>query len=223
VELFAGAEKRLLGKSDIDYKKVDKDNIPENFTLKYLETKNDLLNKNVNTRSAILAPFNSSIKESCEESYLFDITYSNIIMKLMGKVKEANYQYELDYNSNYDDGNLIKNASKELKNVDDDQSGSLTPDGRGDLVSSNLLSPNNIESNKISSINTPRSESITQRNLKTQQISLISTTVIIDENILKQVVELGYSREYILKVINQKDLNHATSCYYIFNALNKAE
>ena len=46
MELFVNIEKTLLAKSDIDYKKADKENILENFTLKNLETNNELLNKN---------------------------------------------------------------------------------------------------------------------------------------------------------------------------------
>lgn len=215
MEIFANAEKMLLSKSDIDYRKADKDNILENFTLKNLETKNDLLNKNVITRSNILAPFNSSLKKSLAESYLFDIPYDNGIMKLIGKVKEANHQYELNNNCEIDNGVFIKkHSSKDLNKDKDLKSGLVSPGG--EMIGSNLMSPPDF-SNRFSSLNTPRSDSVTQRNTKPNNLSLTTSTLVIDDLAVKMTEDLGYSREFIMKCLNYNELNHATSCYYIFN------
>ncbi len=214
MELFANAEKILLSKSDIDYRKADKDNIIENFTLKNLETKNDLLNKNVITRSNILAPFNSSLKKSLADSYLFDIPYDNGIMKLIGKVKEANHQYELNNNCEIDNGVFKKElSSKDLNKDKDIKSGLVSPGG--ELIGSNMVSPPDF--NRFSSINTPRSESVTQRNPKPNNLSLTTSTLVIDDQAVKLTEDLGYSREFIMKSLNYNELNHATCCYYIFN------
>lgn len=211
MELFANAEKLLLAKSDIDYRKADKENILENFTLKNLETKNDLLNKNVITRSNILAPFNSSLKNSLKEDYFYDIPMENNFIKLIGKVKEANHQYELNNNCEIDNGVIIpKNLSKELKK--DSKSGLISPCE----INSNIMSPPDF-SHKVSAINTPRSDSLTNRNLKPSNPFLSSSTLIIDDQAIKMTEKVGFLKEYIMKCLGSNEINQATTCYYIFN------
>lgn len=206
VELFVNIEKTLLAKSDIDYKKADKENILENFTLKNLETNNELLNKNNITKSNILAPFNSSLKDSNEESYIFDLSYENNLIKLVGNVKEINHKYELENNPDFDNG-----VKKEL-NKKDLKSGISTP---SELIS-NPISPPEFQSAKASNINTPRCESVnTNRNRANN--SLVSNTIIIDDAVVKMVEKVGFNKDYLLKCLNYNELNHATSCYYIFS------
>lgn len=215
MELFVNSEKTLLSKSDIDYRFADKDNILENFTLKNLETKNDVLNQNVGSKSIILAPFNSTLKNSRMDNYLFELSYNNFLMKLDGKVKEANHQYELNNNCEIDNGLLIKkHSSKDLKK--DLKSGKETPSNE---MFSNLYSPH-IHSAKQSGINTPRNDSLTQRNTKI--CSLASTnTLIIDEETILNVEALGYKRDYLIKCLNINDLNHAVSCFYILSLVKQ--
>jgi serine/threonine protein kinase len=63
--LFTKAERILLAKSNVDYRDINnKDSIIENFDLKNLDTYEEIENKNINTKSIILAPFNSSISEN---------------------------------------------------------------------------------------------------------------------------------------------------------------
>ena len=83
MELFGNAEKILLAKSDIDYRKADKENLLENFTLKNLETKNDIHCKNIATKSHILAPYNSSLKSSFSDNYLYDLEVNNLFSNTM--------------------------------------------------------------------------------------------------------------------------------------------
>ena len=106
MELFSNNEKVLLAKSDIDYRVNEKESSLENFTLKNLETKNDIHNKNSATKSVILAPFNSSLKDSLEENYIYDIDCEDY-MKLVGKVKEANMKYVMSHNCEFDNDNII--------------------------------------------------------------------------------------------------------------------
>lgn len=181
MDLFVNAEKILLSKSDIDYKKADKENMLENFTLKNLETKNDLLNRNVATKSIIFAPFNSSIKEFDDDTYEFDLPFDNNLMKFIGKVKEANYQYELNNNSEIDNYQIKKVNSKEFKDKPANKSSQVaTP---GDIMSNPISPPD--YSNKISSINTPRSESLSNKRAKGSNLLLATPTLVIGKiNIL---------------------------------------
>jgi hypothetical protein len=110
VNLFTVAEKILLSKSNVDYKHGNKEDLIENFTLKNLDTQKDLENQNINTKSLILAPFNSSIKR---ESGLLhkDLKIENQAMKLYARAKEANRNYELNNNGEIDNGILINPQS----------------------------------------------------------------------------------------------------------------
>lgn len=158
----------MLAKSDIDYKKADRENILENFTLKNLETKNDLLNRNVATKSIIFAPFNSSIRNTDDENFDYALAFDNNLVKFVGKVKEANYQYELNNNSEIDNYQIKKVNSKEkIPQI-------ASP---ADMFS-NPISPQDY-SNRASSINTPRSESLTNKNPKNSSISMTTSTLVI--------------------------------------------
>lgn len=173
MELFSNNEKILLAKSDIDYRVNDKESSLENFTLKNLETKNDIHNKNSATKSAILAPFNSSLKDSLEDNYIFDIDFEDY-MKLVGKVKEANMKYVMSHNCEFDNDNIIvdkdkKDAKDQKKDV---KSEAMTP---AEYINSGPLSPPDY-SNRISNINTPRSDSLQK---KSNSQSLTANTLVI--------------------------------------------
>lgn len=105
VNLFTAAEKLLLVKSNIDYRKGNKEDLIENFSLRNLDTLQEAENQNVNTKSVILAPFNSSLKH---ESFKYeDLAIANSVLKFNGKVRELNRNYELNNNGEIDNGVII--------------------------------------------------------------------------------------------------------------------
>ena len=61
--LFTNAESILLAKTHIDYRNAQKKDLAENFTIKNLYTLDELNKKDVDTKSAILAPYNSMLSE----------------------------------------------------------------------------------------------------------------------------------------------------------------
>lgn len=209
MELFRSAEKNLLGKSDVDYRKISDDMVLENFTIKNLETKNDIHSKNVVTKSNILAPYNSSLKDSLPDSYLYDIETNNFLVNIVGKIKEANHQYELFNNSDFD-GGVEKDKKKEKEKEKKEKPSS---EQASEIISA-MISPRVETSNKLSNINTPRSESLTHKN-NIRSNSFSTQTVVIDEETVKSVEQFGYTRDYIMKSLNGNELNHATACYYI--------
>ena len=106
MNLFTVAEKILLAKSNIDYRTANKDDIIENFTIKNMDTLQEAENQNIGTKSVILAPFNSSIKQN--DSFLHrDLLIENDALKFHGKVKELNRNYELNNNGEIDNGIII--------------------------------------------------------------------------------------------------------------------
>ncbi len=108
VNLFTNAEKVLLTKSNIDYKNPKKDEIIENFTLKNLDTLKDTKNLNIQTKSLILAPFNSSFGNG--KFLNSNLKIENEAMRFCGKAKELNRNYELNNNDEIDNGILINPA-----------------------------------------------------------------------------------------------------------------
>lgn len=110
--LFTAAEHILLSKINIDYRKANRDEICENFTLKNLDTNQETENKNINTKSHILAPFNSSLKSNISSSLTEGLKIENNIMRMHGKVKELNRNYELNNNGEIDNGIIISPQSK---------------------------------------------------------------------------------------------------------------
>ena len=106
MNLFTGAENILLSKSNIDYRFAKKDDLIENFTIKNLDTLQETENQNVNTKSIILAPFNSSVKND-EDSLCKELIIENEVLKFCGKVKELNRNYELNNNGEIDNGIII--------------------------------------------------------------------------------------------------------------------
>jgi serine/threonine protein kinase len=122
LNLFANAERTVLSKSNIDYRNAHKDDLIENFTLKYLDTNQESENQNVSTKSHILAPFNSTIKHKKNLSNKFSnafnfsntqnlILVENDVIKFIGKAKEANRNYELNNNGEIDNGILINSQN----------------------------------------------------------------------------------------------------------------
>jgi hypothetical protein len=111
VNLYTKAEKILLSKSNVDYRYADKEDLIENFTLKNLDTKLESENQNIHTKSNILAPFNSSLKNN--QSFIVkELKIENDAMKMNGKIIELNRNYELNNNGEMDNGILINAQGK---------------------------------------------------------------------------------------------------------------
>ena len=97
----------LLGRTNVDYLTVEKQNSIEQFDAKFLDTQNDIENLNVLTKSNVLAPFNSSMVEEESEEIDERMILPFKVVKFTGKTKELNHNYELNNNGDIDNGILI--------------------------------------------------------------------------------------------------------------------
>ena len=70
LNLFTDAEKILLSKFDVDYLTSDKNELIENFTIKNLETCQNVSKVGGNTKSLIFAPYNSYIESKDENNLM---------------------------------------------------------------------------------------------------------------------------------------------------------
>lgn len=113
----------MLSKTYIDYRNGQIDDLKENFTISNLKMEKNNKNgenkdKNITTKSSLLAPYNTLIQDyesisdlDIEDSF-DDLVNPNIILEndaavFNNKVKEYNLNYELNNNGECDNGMII--------------------------------------------------------------------------------------------------------------------
>ena len=214
--LFTNAEYILLAKSNVDYRNIsNKEDMIENFDLRNLDTIEENMNKNIKTKSFILAPFNTSISEEENiKSQNNDIIFSNFYdininnkfkeitdfnnpdlkilngaIKYVAKVKELNRNYELNNNQDIDNGIVIQNDSDDK--IKKDNNISSNNESFNSKVFSKLISP----PNEIEEINNSKNKDE------------------INEKALEILQNLGYEKSYIRESIIKNNFNYATTSY----------
>jgi len=131
LNIFTEAEKNLLSKYDVDYLNSSKGDLIENFTYRNLVISNTQKKISGNTKSIIYAPYNSCVNEDSkdddqiniisylnkEEKALYDeLEINNNICKFGWRVKQANINYELSNNDDFDNGLMKTLKEEEFKN-----------------------------------------------------------------------------------------------------------
>ena len=218
--LFTIAEHVILAKSNVDYRNIaNKDDMIENFNIKNLNTIDENISKNVNTKSFILAPFNTSISEndnnnnSINNDLLFNIMNNKSIKKIkeitdfnnpdlkilngaikyVSKVKDINRDYELNNNQEIDNGVVIKSKDSDDKNKKDNEISPLNG------------SYNNIIHNKVVIPTNEFEEINNENNIKKENE--------INEKALDILENLGYNKSYVKECFNKNIFNYATASY----------
>ena len=233
LSLFTKAEMILLSKNNVDYRNCSKEEMIENFTLKNLDSKKINENKNNLTKSFIFAPFNSSyMNDELKITHLEEkLSIENNIILFDEKINILNRQYELNNNGEIDHGVLINrsnmtsksnntnhNDNLQKKNVSKDknieaQPAQNTEDDKSKKIISGSNSKKSINISKDKEINVPN------RNKGNYLNSMLtySSTAIIDENILKNMENFGYKKEYIQKCITNNEINYCSATYYLLS------
>jgi hypothetical protein len=205
----------LLSKTFVDYRFANIENIKENFTLSNLN-KDDVVNNynnnvNIETKSNILAPYNTirqifinnnnnnsfdNMNSDFEENEIFndlknkEIKIQNGILLFSNKVREFNMNYELNNNGGCDNGILInmKTDSNFLNSTINNES--------------NLNNNNNENNFEEEFYNENKKKNINEKQR--------------EENILNKIEnDFGYKKEYVKKSIENNDLNHARAVFYL--------
>ena len=213
--LFTNAESILLAKTHIDYRNAQKKDLAENFTIKNLYTLDELNKKDVDTKSAILAPYNSMLSEEengnisssrrkeslCDilDNFNDELEIKNGIIKFHGKAKEFNMNYELNNNEEIDNGMLI-NSKNDLISLEDNE----IKDSEKNIY----LVKNNDASDKNKNTNLQN---------KKHRPSSPYRPPPINKDFVKMVSDLGYDEDYVIKCLEKKELNHSTTIYYLFS------
>ena len=242
--LFTKAELILLSKNNIDYKNCEKQEMIENFTLENLNTANFNENKNVNTKSLIFAPFNSSYlssenNENINNHFEEGVDVQNNLIYFDEKAKVLNRQYELNNNGEIDHGILInKQNSTQSENINNnlERSKETLDDKNIDInIRNSYDSDDNkndedkhiiMRENSKNKLSTKKGDSFdNNRNIENNLTCLLtnSSTIPFDENIIKMMENYGYKREYTQKCLYNNEVNYCTGTYYLLLNNNTLE
>ena len=208
--LFTNAEYILLAKSNVDYRDIsNKDDMIEIFDIKNIDTNDENQNKNIKTKSFILAPFNSSIEDeednynSFEESLdcnNTDLKIQNGLIKFNNRVKDLNRNYELNNNQEIDNGVVISpNGSDEKNKKDNDISpynGSFNSKGN-----SKPFSPRTELEEPISS------------NTNRNKVNFSNKEDEINDKALDDLQVLGFKKSFVKESLIKNNFNYATASY----------
>ena len=208
--LFTNAEYILLAKSNVDYRDIsNKDDMIEIFDIKNLDTNDENRNKNVKTKSFILAPFNSSMEGdnngniiSSDESLdcnNSDLKIQNGLIKFNNKVKDLNRNYELNNNQEIDNGVVISPHNSDEKNKKENN----------DISPYNGSFNNSKGNSKPFSPNPEPVENIINANKN----KFNSKENEINEKALDDLKALGYKKTFVRESLVKNNFNYATTSY----------
>ena len=246
--LFTNAESILLAKTHIDYRKAPKKDLAENFTIKNLYTIEDKKNnKNIETKSIILAPYNSMLTDSEEEEEEEDDdkmseikknknknknkleTIEDIKMKAINYYNQSTNPYDILDNFNFElevKNGIIKfhgkvkefNMNYELNNNEEIDNGMLI-NSKDELVmnDSNMENNDKIDDQLENYVKKNNYIKETNKSKKNHRPSSPYKQPPINNYFVKMVCELGYDEDYVVKSLEKNELNHATTIYYLFS------
>ena len=177
----------------------------ENFDIRNLDTIEENINKNVNTKSLILAPFNTSVSENEENEYdsedereekMIDINNPDLkilngVIKYVAKVRDLNRNYELNNNQEIDNGVVITpNDSEEKEKKNENNFGNSSYNFNNKFKSRHISPPNELNDYNENNGNNE-----------------------INENALDMLQNLGYKKSYVKKYLLKNEFNYATTSY----------
>jgi serine/threonine protein kinase len=217
--LFTNAEYVLLAKSNVDYRNIaNKEDMIENFDIRNLDTADENINKNVHTKSFILAPFNTSMTD--DENNTFpkynsnsfnnkleknkeitdfnnpDLKILNGVIKYVAKVKDLNRNYELNNNQEIDNGVVILPNDSDEKNKKENDISPLNGSYNNNKIHTKPFSaPNEIE--EVNKDNKNKEKEKDE----------------INEKALEILENLGYKKSFVKESIIKNNFNYATASY----------
>ena len=232
--LFTKAEIVLLSKENVDYRNCGKSDLIENFTIKNLYTINDKENQNITSKSEILAPFNSSYIEennnninnknnnynknnnnnnnrlnNYDNKLEKSLEICNEVIQFNENSKVLNRLYELNNNGEIDHGVLINpNSTKQEYEENINEVNEIDED---------LIDDNNKKITPNLNINQQNDNSSKQNSKRNDSNLTNSSTLIIDESILKSMENLGYKKDYIQKILSANEFNYASATYFLLS------
>ena len=225
--LFTKAEMTMMSKTYIDYRKGELEDLRENFTITNLKSDEiKICEKNITTKSSILAPFNSAMKnkssftnyveDEFDDFYNSKIKLENDLIIFNNKVKEFNLNYEINNNQEVDNGMLIKTKSDITSSVSGKNNSAISHnDNKFKIENNNDSIPEeqiNEQKNKNSlTINSDKKE----KNYIDEKNNFIDINNPKIVKILNEIESFGYQKEYIINCVKNNVLCHASTVFYL--------
>jgi serine/threonine protein kinase len=218
--LFSKAEKIIYYNLRKNYKDINNNDEGhlEHFTYRNIDTDYQDENLNNQTISDIITPYNSKRENNYDpDLYYDDINIEKDIVKYLPKVNELNKLYEINNNSDFDQGymfNKKENYQNKIMNSFNESyiKKKIEQKNKNNDIKINIKENNKIKlidiNNEIENLNRDDNNEI-----KNKEINL-------DESIIKYIENLGYKKEYIIKSLELNELNYATATYYLKLSLN---
>ena len=191
IKFFSESEKYLLGKYNICYLNNTTEDLIENFEKDDLITSLETDEKKGNTKSIILAPYNTAISffndsyDSNKEIYK-EIKIENNICKYKGEAQISNMKYEMSNNDEFDNGIIKTRKSNTLTSFS-----SFSQKNKNNKEKSITLSFDDKDKNFLG------------KNFLNMEII---------EDIEKNI---GYDRKYLIQCLEDDEVNYATATYYL--------
>ena len=209
--LFTKAELLIMSKTYIDYRKAKNEDLIENFTISNLikDESNKKNNKNITTKSSILAPYNTLIQNEENNSFFDDENadifddFNNKKIKLENndligfnaKSKEFNMLYELNNNGEVDNGMLINSKTNSVS------SSYILNNSKNSYISRTLIKDSDNEDDEEINI-----KDIIENEEKLEKKK---------ENVYNQMKLMGYEKEYVIKCVDENILSRASVVYFL--------
>ena len=191
IKFFSESEKYLLGKYNICYLNNATEDLIENFEKDDLIPSLETDEKKGNTKSIILAPYNTAISffndsyDSNKEIYK-EIKIENNICKYKGEAQISNMKYEMSNNDEFDNGIIKTRKSNTLTSFS-----SFSQQNKNNKEKSITLSFDDKDKNFLGK-------------------KFLNMEII--EDIEKNI---GYDRKYLIQCLEDDEVNYATATYYL--------
>ena len=201
----------------VDYRMTNEEECVEFFTITNLNSVMYVNKNNCQTKSFILAPYNSveknieklekiekikDVKEGEGEGEkpksLLTGLYANLpienkAMYYAPCVIDVNREFERKYYDDVDEGKLIGQINQ----------------GSFNLESSIFIEDSKGRASKVNDFGSWRKSKINK------EYNSTSSYGVYNDSIIAQMVELGYPKEYTIQCLKNNDLNYCTACYYL--------
>ena len=198
IKFFSKSKKYLLGKYNICYLNNNTEDLIEDFDKENINTE-EIEEKKGNTKSLILAPYNTCISffddfsESNEENK--DLKIEMNICKFKGEAQLSNIKYEMSNNDEFDNGVIKTNPGYSLSSFS-----SFSQNLKNDILDEDKNEKKK-ETNNNSNFEGKNKNNF-YKNFR--------------QDIIKEIEEkIGYNRDYLIQCLKNDEINYATATYYL--------
>lgn len=186
----------------VDYRVTTQDQCVEYFTLRNLDSMMVVNQNNSDTKSFILAPFNTSQRNNPEENTGKELlSYQNNLVAYAPCVIDAVRAYEKFNNGDKDSGNHVRSNLNDTFNLES----SLYKEGNKPII---LFNNQRIQQNELA---TGKNRFSSYKDITKG----LNSYGVYNESIINQMMEIGYTKEFIIQSLRNNELNYCTATYFL--------